>query len=223
MILAAPLRSSAARVALRSTRLLLQLFRANYSCDGGARPLGVHLNRRTRRAGALEKASLARNKCRSSLVLRSAAREALDLTGAEPATANTCQPRLAPASAHLRRLNFSRTRKRRCSSAPSASCGMHWLCPIHRPARSKRNTTSRGNATLSRHNRTGCQPRARQNTCQPRTSRRRPTTACSWVNRIRRGMAQPAWAIQAATTEKESQSGNGLAHTASHASTWQPR
>jgi hypothetical protein len=154
---------------------------------------------------------------------RGASRAALGLPGSEPATANTSRPYPTAVVAQRRRLNFNRTRRRRCSSPPSASCGMHWLCPIHRPARSKRNTTSRGNATLSRHNRTGCQPRARQNTCQPRTSRRSPTTACSWVNRIRRGMAQPAWAIQAATTEKESQSGNGLAHTASHASTWQPR
>ena len=42
--LAAPVRSSAARAALRSTRLLLHLFRANYSCTHGARPLGVHLD-----------------------------------------------------------------------------------------------------------------------------------------------------------------------------------
>jgi len=167
--------------------------------------------------------SLARNKRRSELRSRCAARAALGLPGAEPATANTSRPYPAAVVAQRRRLNFNRTRKRRCSSAPSASCGMHWLCPTHCPARSKRNTTSRGNATLSRHNLTGCQPRARLNTCQPRTSRRRPTTACSWVNRIRRGMAQPAWAIQVATMERANHPGNGLAHTASHASNWQTR
>ncbi|WP_206604434.1 hypothetical protein, partial [Pseudomonas plecoglossicida] len=37
----APVRSSAARAALRSTRLLLHLFRANYSCAIGARTLGA--------------------------------------------------------------------------------------------------------------------------------------------------------------------------------------
>ncbi|PLP92717.1 hypothetical protein CX682_06905 [Pseudomonas sp. FFUP_PS_41] len=37
------LRSSAARAALRSTRLLLHLFRANYSCRHSARSLGVQL------------------------------------------------------------------------------------------------------------------------------------------------------------------------------------
>ncbi len=124
-----------------------------------------------------------------------------------------------PTAAQRRRLNFNRTRNRRCSSGPSASPGTHWLCPNHRPARSKRNTTSPGKARLSRHKRTDCHPQARLSTCQPRTSRRRPTTAWSWVSRIRRGMAQPAWAVQAVTTEKANHPGSGLAHTASHAST----
>ncbi|UQB78310.1 hypothetical protein KI429_26535 [Pseudomonas shirazica] len=39
----APMRSSAARAALRSTRLLLHLFRASYSCAIGARTLGAWL------------------------------------------------------------------------------------------------------------------------------------------------------------------------------------
>ena len=39
----APGRSSAARAALRSTRLLLHLFRANFVWGSGARPLGAHL------------------------------------------------------------------------------------------------------------------------------------------------------------------------------------
>jgi len=40
---AAPMRSSAARAALRSTSPLPHLFRANYSCAIGARTLGAWL------------------------------------------------------------------------------------------------------------------------------------------------------------------------------------
>jgi len=85
-------KSSAARAALRSTRLLLHLFRANQSWDTGARPLWHPPRYRveqTRRSRALGQALLARNRCRSSLVLRSAARAALDLrntTTTQPST-----------------------------------------------------------------------------------------------------------------------------------------
>ncbi|WP_218186508.1 hypothetical protein, partial [Pseudomonas sp. p21] len=103
----APMRSSAARAALRSTRLLLHLFRANYSCAIGARTLGAWLEideeqqaqpsilngtdkaLRVRAPQAQER--LARNRCRSSLVLRSAARAALDLIGARKHKAGTSQ------------------------------------------------------------------------------------------------------------------------------------
>ncbi|SPO57527.1 protein of unknown function [Pseudomonas sp. JV551A1] len=110
----APERSSAARAALRSTRLLLHLFRANHSCAIGARTLGVWLEiaeeqqaqpsifEWDRQGGRARQAQerLARNRCRSSLVLRSAARAALDLTGArEPKTGTSqsqCHPKTAP-------------------------------------------------------------------------------------------------------------------------------
>ncbi len=47
----APVRSSAARAAHRDARPLPHLFRANYSCDMGARPLGAHLNIETGQQG----------------------------------------------------------------------------------------------------------------------------------------------------------------------------
>jgi hypothetical protein len=77
----APIRSSAARAAHRDARPLLHLFRANYSWGIGARPLGAPLNIASYKQGGraqMPLASLARNKCRSELSSRCAARAALD-------------------------------------------------------------------------------------------------------------------------------------------------
>jgi len=66
----------------RDARPLLHLFRANYSWGIGARPLGAPLNIASYKQGGraqMPLASLARNKCRSGLASRCAARAALDL------------------------------------------------------------------------------------------------------------------------------------------------
>jgi len=58
----------------------------------GARPFGARLNIEPDKQGGraqISQASLARNRCGSSLVLRSAARAALDLQGAANVVANT--------------------------------------------------------------------------------------------------------------------------------------
>ena len=59
------------------------------------RPLR-YLMEHTRRTAVVSQDGLARNKCRSGLASRCAARAALDLIGAEFVVANTCQPSCNP-------------------------------------------------------------------------------------------------------------------------------
>ena len=121
------------------------------------------------------------------------------------------------AAAHRRRLNFSLTLSLRCCSGSSASRAIHWLRGNHRPWGTKRNTTSPGNAMLSRHSLTGCQPCARLNNCQPRGSRRSPVIALAWPSKMRRGMTQQAWARQPASSNRRSQPGTAISRRVAQA------
>jgi len=103
-------KSSAARAALRGTSPLPHLLQRGHACGRGVVSLGVWLETGDAAAMPTQKSSQptkagnhgltgsARcNKCGSGLVPRSAARAALDLTGAESATANaTANTREAP-------------------------------------------------------------------------------------------------------------------------------
>jgi len=119
-------RSSAARAALRSTRLLLHLFRANYFCGTGARPLYTHLDIASDKQGGraqMSQAALARNRCRSSLVLRSAARAAHGLPSAARLNLSTRQKCRTPLQICRLCTTNSHDRIQRSSSELQTSLG----------------------------------------------------------------------------------------------------